>query len=293
MKKLVIFDLDGTLFDTLNGLYLSLNKALSSCDLPSVSLQQTKQFVGDGAYNLCKRAVNGRLDKLEECYNSFMSIYSKQATNSTTLFSGIEGLLKKLNEYKLKIAIFSNKPHQATVDICNALLKNVKIDYVLGHKEGAPLKPNKAGVEQILSALNVSAEDTVFVGDGETDVKTALNSNVDFIGVTWGFRTKKQLKSAGCRLFAKNPDHLENLILYQFGRKKMKKLFNEFKAFIAKGNVLDMAVGVIIGSAFSAIVNSLVKDVITPVISIITGGKSLAEACIILKPAELDAEGNV
>ncbi len=52
----------------------------------------------------------------------------------------------------------------------------------------------------------------------------------------------------------------------------MKKFIDEFKEFISRGNVLDMAVGVVIGSAFTAIVNSLVNDIITPLIGVIIGG---------------------
>ena len=56
----------------------------------------------------------------------------------------------------------------------------------------------------------------------------------------------------------------------------MKKFFEEFKKFISRGNVMDMAVGVIIGGAFTAIVNSLVNDIFMPVLSLITGGFDIA-----------------
>ena len=52
----------------------------------------------------------------------------------------------------------------------------------------------------------------------------------------------------------------------------MKKFLNEFKAFISRGNVMSMAVGIIVGGAFTAIVNSLVNDIITPIIGVIMGG---------------------
>ena len=58
------------------------------------------------------------------------------------------------------------------------------------------------------------------------------------------------------------------------------KTFDEFKKFISKGNVLDMAVGVIIGTAFTKIVNSLVADIITPVISLITGKVNIADLSV-------------
>ena len=71
----------------------------------------------------------------------------------------------------------------------------------------------------------------------------------------------------------------------------MKKFISDFKAFITRGNVLDMAVGVVVGGAFSKIVTSLVGDIITPLIGLITGGTSLADKKIVLQAAELDVDG--
>ncbi|MBR6518379.1 MAG: large-conductance mechanosensitive channel protein MscL [Oscillospiraceae bacterium] len=65
----------------------------------------------------------------------------------------------------------------------------------------------------------------------------------------------------------------------------MKKFMDEFKAFISRGNVVDMAVGVIVGSAFTAIVNSLVKDVVTPFIGVLTGGVDFTQMKYVITPA--------
>lgn len=73
----------------------------------------------------------------------------------------------------------------------------------------------------------------------------------------------------------------------------MKKFWSDFKAFIAKGNVVDLAVAVIIGGAFNKIVSSLVNDVIMPLISLVVGGADVTEWKWVIKPAELDANGTV
>jgi len=73
----------------------------------------------------------------------------------------------------------------------------------------------------------------------------------------------------------------------------MKKFFADFKAFITKGNIIDMAVGVIIGGAFGKIVTSLVNDIITPLISILTGKVSLTELKWVISEAVLDEAGAV
>lgn len=66
----------------------------------------------------------------------------------------------------------------------------------------------------------------------------------------------------------------------------MKKFCEEFKKFIARGNVMDMAVGIIIGGAFTAIVNSLVNDIIMPVISVITGGLDFSAWNVVIGKGE-------
>ena len=73
----------------------------------------------------------------------------------------------------------------------------------------------------------------------------------------------------------------------------MKKFFTEFKAFIKKGNILDLAVAVVIGSAFNKIVNSLVNDIIMPLISLMVGGKDVTDWKWVIQKAQYDANGNV
>lgn len=73
----------------------------------------------------------------------------------------------------------------------------------------------------------------------------------------------------------------------------MKKFFDEFKAFAMRGNVIDLAVGVVIGGAFGSITTSLVNDIIMPLISMITGGLDFTAWKWVLKEAVLDAEGAV
>lgn len=73
----------------------------------------------------------------------------------------------------------------------------------------------------------------------------------------------------------------------------MKKAFSDFKAFISKGNVLDMAVGVIIGGAFGKIVTSLVNDILMPLLGVITGGADFSTKKAVLSPAVLDEAGEV
>ena len=73
----------------------------------------------------------------------------------------------------------------------------------------------------------------------------------------------------------------------------MKKFWAEFKKFISKGNIIDLAIAVILGSAFNKIVSSLVNDIIMPLISCAVGGADVSDWKWVIKPAEYDANGNV
>lgn len=76
-------------------------------------------------------------------------------------------------------------------------------------------------------------------------------------------------------------------------KKEKFKLAKEFKAFITRGNVLDMAVGVIVGGAFTKIANSLVSDLLMPALGTITGKVDMGELKVVLSPAVLDEAGEV
>jgi len=74
---------------------------------------------------------------------------------------------------------------------------------------------------------------------------------------------------------------------------KIKQFFADFKAFALKGNILDMAVGVVVGGAFSKIVTALVNDIITPLIALITGDVALKDLKWVFSEAVVDAAGVV
>lgn len=69
----------------------------------------------------------------------------------------------------------------------------------------------------------------------------------------------------------------------------MKGFFEEFRTFAVKGNVVDMAIGIVVGSAFTAIVSSMVKDLFSPLIGLITGGMNFSNLFVVLKPGATPA----
>jgi phosphoglycolate phosphatase len=208
-KKLVIFDLDGTLLNTASNLRYCVNQALKKHNKRQISLSQTIAYVGNGAKKLVERATADE-SLTESVYKDFMPILQSNLTHLIKPYPHVKRLLKRLKKEGVKIAVFSNKPHDATVAICNEFFATYAFDYVLGHKNGAPLKPDASGVFEILNALNVAKEDCLFIGDGETDAQTSINAGVDFIGVLWGFRSELILRNYGATCFASTPQEILN-----------------------------------------------------------------------------------
>lgn len=213
MKKLIIFDLDGTLFDSVKGLMESVNSVMRSAALPEITAEDTRRMTGNGTRALVERATNTFGKSTDKYYDIFIDDYNRTAEDNTVVYDGISELIRKLNDIGIKIAILTNKPQRTTEKLCKKLLGDYKIDYILGQRDGLPLKPDKAGVEEILNHFGLNLNEAILIGDSEVDAKTAFNAKVDFIGVLWGFRTKEQLLEAGATCFANNTDELYNIIL--------------------------------------------------------------------------------
>ena len=209
--KLVIFDLDGTLLNTAKNLQFCVNQALNEYSLKPITLKQTIAYVGNGAKKLIERAV-GKDERIDDIFNTFMGMMKKYPTHLIKPYVQIKTLLKKLKKSGVKIAVFSNKPHQATQFLCDEFFTTCPFDFVLGQKPNASLKPDPDGVNQILTHFNVKNYECVFVGDGETDAQTALNAKVEFVGVLWGFRTKEILEKHGATQFVTAPSEILNFI---------------------------------------------------------------------------------
>ena len=211
MKKLVVFDLDGTLLDTTKSLNECMNEALKINGFNPISLNQTRAYVGNGAYVFALKACNNE-EKASKVLESFMSIYQNYPTNVVPPFKRIPELLQKLKDNGIKTAVFSNKPHLATVNLCESVFGKHTFDLLLGHKEGAPTKPNPFGLLQIIDYFDLSKEEVILIGDGETDAQTAMNAGIDFIGALWGLRDKQILKENGATIFANAPSDLFDLL---------------------------------------------------------------------------------
>lgn len=213
MKKAVIFDLDGTLLDTLPDIHIVLNSCLAEFSLPLLSYETTKRFVGNGAKKLVERAVGERAELSEKVYELYFERFSNCDNSHTKLFPYEGEMLKKFKEAGLSLAIITNKPQRATDKVYAEYLGDFGFNIVLGQTEHYPLKPNPASTEAIISKLNVKKGDCVFVGDGETDILTARAAGIKCVSALWGYRTREELSAAGATDFAENFRALERYVL--------------------------------------------------------------------------------
>lgn len=214
-KKIIIFDLDGTLLNTLEDLTDSVNYMLSQFDYPSKNIEQIKNYVGNGVYKLIERAVpEGKLNKnFDKCVEIFKNRYKENMYNKTSLYQGIEQMLKKLKQKGFIIAVASNKFDLAVKELCNKYFSNL-IDCAFGENEKAGIKkkPSPDIVLNILTKYNLLPEQALYVGDSEVDIQTAKNSGVECISVCWGFKTKEFLNQNEATNIIDTPEEIFNFI---------------------------------------------------------------------------------
>ena len=214
MKNTVIFDLDGTLLYTLEDIMDSVNDALSKFNLPTITIEQTLSYVGRGAKSLMEQATKLPAgEEFDKIFDYFIKVYENNSNEKTRLYDGLDELLIKLKKDGFKLAIVSNKPNEATQAVYKQLLSKYNFDFVVGNILGVfKPKPDKSCVDYCLQNLNSKAEECIYVGDSDVDVLTAKGSNLDGVGVLWGYRTKEELLAVGCTRFANNAKELEEYI---------------------------------------------------------------------------------
>ncbi len=214
MYKAVIFDLDGTLLDSLNDILHVLNSTLKHFGLPEISREQAKSYIGNGARELVRLALGSEnADRLDDILAYYKERYAQSDNELASLYDGEEDALYALKERGVKIAILTNKPHAAAMRANGIFFEKFCFDLISGQTDGIALKPAPDAVYKILEELRVNKEECLFVGDGEADVLTAKNAGLDCVSVLWGYRTKEQLQAAGATRFAENFKKLQSEIL--------------------------------------------------------------------------------
>ncbi|MDY6363293.1 MAG: HAD family hydrolase [Cyanobacteriota bacterium] len=210
-KKAVIFDLDGTLLNTLEDLTDSTNYALEKFNYPTKTVVQVRNYVGNGVAKLIERAIPDGLNnpKFSDIENTFKKHYKNNMYNKTKPYDGILEMLEKIKKSGLKIAVVSNKFDEAVKELCKTYFAELT-DFCAGENEAAGIrkKPAPDTVIKVLKEFKLNPEDAVYVGDSEVDIQTAQNSKMDCISVLWGFKDEDFLLEHGASHIIKTPDEI-------------------------------------------------------------------------------------
>lgn len=215
MKKLVIFDLDGTLLNTISDLGVAANYALEKNGYSKYSLDSYPNFVGNGVRKLIERVLpvdERSASNIDKLLVDFKEYYSAHKTVNTTIYAGMKDLISKLVEMNIKVAVASNKYQSATEELIKYFFSDIEFTAVEGQKEGVPVKPDPSVVFSILAKADMPKADTLYVGDSGVDMETAWRACVDSVGVTWGFRSEKEIRGNHATFVVDNPDAIMDIV---------------------------------------------------------------------------------
>jgi len=204
----VLFDLDGTLLDTLEDIGNAMNRVLATRGFPTHPIDAYRSFVGDGMVMLVTRALpeNKRDEEtIRSCLEVYRADYGRTWNVKTRPYDGVAALLDALTARGLKRAILSNKPHEFTQRCVTELLSDWSFDVVLGQRDGVPLKPDPTGALEIAHTLGIPPAAFLYLGDTPVDMQTATAAGMVPVGVSWGFRTPEELRSSGAQALIERP----------------------------------------------------------------------------------------
>ncbi|RXM46517.1 HAD family hydrolase [Flavobacterium sp. YO64] len=212
--KGIIFDLDGTLVDSLHDISDAMNTVLESLNYPTHTYETYQYFIGSGLRNLVSKALpstNNSDEQIEICFESMINEYREICTLKTKPYEGIVELLENLTSQNIKMAVFSNKADELTKKIASEIFPNY-FDTAVGLSIEELKKPNPFEAVEISKNWNLKPEEILFVGDSDIDMQTAVNANMFPVGVSWGYRTEDELKTSGAKLVINNASELIEIL---------------------------------------------------------------------------------
>lgn len=214
MYKLAVFDMDGTILDTLEDLKDSTNFALEKCGYPTRSYDEVRRFVGNGIRKLIERAVPEGLtvEQIDRVHEVFTEHYKVHCADKTKAYDGIKPLLEKLRASGVKTAVVSNKADYGVQELCKEYFDGL-FDYAVGEREGIRRKPAPDAVNEALRVLGMNKSEAVYIGDSDVDFETAKNAELPCISVLWGFRDEEFLREKGATLFVHDPAEIYDIIM--------------------------------------------------------------------------------
>lgn len=212
--KAVIFDMDGTILNTLEDLKNATNYSLRQFGMPERSLEEVRMFVGNGIRKLVERAVPAGTpkEKIDQILDVFLEYYEIHSADNTSPYPGILELVEKLKKSGIKTAVSTNKADVPAQELGREYFNGI-FDLIVGQQDGLKVKPAPDSVNKILSILDIQKKDAIYIGDSDVDVQTAKNSGLNFIGVSWGFRGREFLEKNGAKNIVDNANEILDLVI--------------------------------------------------------------------------------
>ncbi len=214
MIKALIYDLDGTLANTLPSLCDAINMTMNHYSAPRRTCEDVRLALGNGARMLVKRLLPDRLaadeDKVTEALNYYNSCYARTYANADRCYDGMKNAVINLARRGYKSAVLSNKPNKYTVELCKILFPDSPFEIVRGQTD-MPIKPDPTVPLLIARSLGVAPHECAFIGDSEVDIRTARASGMMSVGCAWGFRDAALLRAEGADAVIDTPAELEDL----------------------------------------------------------------------------------
>lgn len=216
MKSLLIFDLDGTLLNTISDLGAACNYALEKMGYQTHPISAYNFMVGNGVRKLLERAEpdadKAEIDRLLEYFREY---YDEHCADTTVPYPGIPELLSQLTEKGIKIAVATNKYQSAAHKIISEYFPDIPFVAVFGQVDSRPTKPDPSIIFAILNDSPTPKAEVMMIGDSAVDIETARRACVDSIGVTWGFRPVSELRKAYADHVVSNPNEILKLATQQ------------------------------------------------------------------------------
>lgn len=214
MFKGIIFDLDGTLLNTIDDIADCCNSALIKNGFPPYSVEEYKHMVGNGVRKLIERAIPIEADAgtVDKVHYDFNELYKKNFLVKTAPYHGIDEMIRDLKDMGIKLGVLSNKPHMFTSEMVELMFPDRPFDVVSGQRDSIPPKPAPDGPLMELEVMGLTADESLYAGDSDVDIMTAKSSGMHSVGCTWGFRGERELRESGAEFIVNSPSEITEIV---------------------------------------------------------------------------------
>lgn len=192
-----VFDLDGTVLDTLVDMQVCVNRALMKYGLPQHSLEEYKGFIGNGSVKLIQRAIgNENQDKYAEVFDSYYNDYKTHFMDYTKPFEGIIESLDYAKKKGVLLFIYTNKPQAIATEVIDHCFRKGTFEKVIGIPLGGKTKPDPQAFFDQTKEYGLDFDKACYFGDSDTDILTAKNLGItNMYSVSWGYKTYEYLSN--------------------------------------------------------------------------------------------------